>query len=174
MRQTGDSLIAALDTDRLLCLNNMHVVTVSAPDISPLYILGILNARLINWYYRTLNPEVGEALAEVKKGNVAALPVRPIDFSSKRDRGIHDRLVDLVRTILELHKKLSKVRVGVEQIYRQIEAQERHIDQLVYEIYGLTADEIATVEGNLGSAIPKKRRVKSGTKSGIAKLETEI
>ncbi len=153
MRQTGDSLIAALDKDKLLCLNNMHVVTVSAPDISPLYILGILNARLINWYYRTLNPEVGEALAEVKKGNVAALPVRPIDFSSKRDRGIHDRLVDLVRTILELHKKLSKLRIGGEQIHRQIEAQERHIDQLVYDIYGLTADEIAIVEGSLGSAI---------------------
>lgn len=155
MRQTGDSLIAAIDTDRLLCLNNMHVVTVREHEISPLYILGILNARLINWYYRTLNPEVGEALAEVKKGNVAALPIRPIDFSSKRERGIHDRMVELVRTTLELHKKLSKLRAGGEQIQRQIEAQENQIDQLVYEIYGLTADEIATVEGTVESPIPK-------------------
>ena len=58
MRQTGDSLIATIEQQQYLCLNNMHVLVPKTllPDIG--YILGILNSRLLNWYYQTRNPEV--------------------------------------------------------------------------------------------------------------------
>ena len=53
----------------------MHVLVPKAdsPDIR--YILAIINSRLMNWYYHTLNPEMGEAFAEVKKTNVDKLPI---------------------------------------------------------------------------------------------------
>lgn len=45
--------------------------------------------------------------------------------------------------------KASEARLQAEQdLYqRQIEATDRAIDALVYELYGLTAEEIAVVEG---------------------------
>ncbi len=54
----------------------------------------------------------------------------------------------LLRATLELHKKLQAARVPDEKtmIKRQIDATDRQIDMLVYELYGLTDNEIAIVE----------------------------
>ena len=51
--------------------------------------------------------------------------------------------------MLSLHKQLPQTRTPHEQtaLRRQIAAKDRQIDALVYELYGLTEEEIAIVEG---------------------------
>jgi len=51
--------------------------------------------------------------------------------------------------MLALHQKLATTTISADrQLYqRQIEATDRQIDALVYELYGLTEEEIAVVEG---------------------------
>ena len=51
--------------------------------------------------------------------------------------------------MLSLHKQLQEARTPHEQIalQRQIEATDRQIDALVYELYRLTEEEIRIVEG---------------------------
>jgi len=51
--------------------------------------------------------------------------------------------------MLELHKVQAAARTpGDRELYaRQIAATDREIDALVYELYGLTEEEIAVVEG---------------------------
>jgi hypothetical protein len=76
-------------------------------------------------------------------------PVRTIDFTSPADVARHDRMVALVERMLDLHKKLASegaphVRTVLQ---RQIDATDKQIDALVYELYGLTDEEIAVVEG---------------------------
>jgi hypothetical protein len=58
-------------------------------------------------------------------------------------------MVQLVEAMLALHRYKAAAHTQAEQdLYkRQIEATDREIDALVYELYGLTADEIAVVEG---------------------------
>lgn len=107
MRQTGDSLVAALDTSKYLCLNNMHVMVPKNHAVNINYILGIINSRLLNWYYHTLNPEVGEALAEVKRANVAQLPIHKINSSSVEEKKSHDSIVKLVSQLLALYNNLN-------------------------------------------------------------------
>jgi hypothetical protein len=53
-----------------------------------------------------------------------------------------------VETILTLHKKLETVRTPHEKtnLKRLIDSTDRQIDQLVYELYGLTDEEIVLVE----------------------------
>jgi hypothetical protein len=50
---------------------------------------------------------------------------------------------------LALHRELAAARTGEAKtlIQRQINATDRQIDRLVYELYGLTDAEIAIVEG---------------------------
>ena len=52
--------------------------------------------------------------------------------------------------MLDLNKKLPDVRLDHEKkmIQWQIDATDRQINTLVYELYGLTEEEIAVVEGN--------------------------
>jgi hypothetical protein len=58
-------------------------------------------------------------------------------------------MVGLVETMLKLHKDLPKAKVPHEQesIQRQIAATDQQIGRLVYELNGLTEDEIRIVEG---------------------------
>ena len=55
-----------------------------------------------------------------------------------------------VEMMLDLHKQLPKAKVPTEKtrIQRQITTTDSQIDKLVYELYNLTPEEIAIVEGN--------------------------
>ena len=63
-----------------------------------------------------------------------------------------------VEWMLKLHKDLPKARTAPDKtaIERQIAATDRQIDEMVYELYGLTKDEIRVVEGadDVGSRKP--------------------
>ena len=76
------------------------------------------------------------------------LPLPKIDFANKSDVEKHDKMVTLVETMLQLNKRLRECSVpsDTDMIKRQIEHTDRQIDQLVYELYGLTDDEIRIVE----------------------------
>ena len=148
VRQTGDSIIATLDKEQFVVRDNLYTI-VSRTQLSDLrFLLGLLNSRLLNWYYQsTLNPEKGEALAQVKRGHLAQLPIAKI--SNPDEKKMYDQMVQLVEQMLALHKQLANAKTGHEQtlIQRQIDATDRQIDKLVYELYDLTEDEIKIVEG---------------------------
>ena len=57
-------------------------------------------------------------------------------------------MVALVEEMLVLHKQLASARMEHEQtsLKRQIDATDRRIDRLVYDLYNLTDEEIRIVE----------------------------
>ena len=65
------------------------------------------------------------------------------------DKARHDKMVKLVEQMLTLHKELPAARTPDEKIriQRQIDTTDHQIDQLVYELYGLTDKEIQIVDG---------------------------
>jgi predicted nucleic acid-binding Zn-ribbon protein len=58
-------------------------------------------------------------------------------------------MVELVERMLDLHKQVPKVKTPREQesLKRTIAATDMQIDALVYELYGLTDEQIQIVEG---------------------------
>ena len=76
------------------------------------------------------------------------IPISTFDFSNPADKARHDRMVALVETMLVLHKHLPEVNTPQEKdvIQCQITATDAQIDKLVYQLYGLTEEEIAVVE----------------------------
>jgi len=118
-----------------------------------LYLLGILNSKLIFNYYKRIatvigDPDKGGRLRWFSQ-DVVKIPIRPINFSDPADKARHDRMVALVDRMLSLNKQRADVKTEHEKtlLDRQIEATDRQIDALVYELYGLTEEEIAIVEG---------------------------
>jgi hypothetical protein len=59
-----------------------------------------------------------------------------------------DRIVQCVKRLLAWHEQQHTAQTGHEQtsLQRQIDADESHLDQLVYQLYGLTAEDIQMVE----------------------------
>jgi type I restriction-modification system DNA methylase subunit len=148
IRQTGDSLIATYIESSVICRNNLHVI-LSNSDLSILAMLAIINSKLLNFIYEIMNPEKGEALAEVKKSHVEQLPIPALDLSQKPDKAKHDALVSLVDKMLDLKQEeaTEKSEHLKTLITRQIDVVDKAIDTAVYELYNLTADEIKVVEG---------------------------
>jgi hypothetical protein len=149
IRQTGDSLIATLDRKQFVVRDNLYTIVPRSNDIKPAYILGLLNSRLLNWYYqKIINPEQGEALAQVKRGHIAKLPICTINFDDPEDKTKHDKLVALVDNMLELQKKYHEARMDRDkELYeRQVKVVDAQVDRLVYDLYGLTEEEVKVVE----------------------------
>jgi adenine-specific DNA-methyltransferase len=143
IRQTGDSIIATLIGANIICRNNLHVVI--SNKFEHKFILGILNSKLTNYFYYQINPEVGEALAEVKKSHVEQLPIPII---KKEDKKSHDEIIKYVDVLLKLNEELKdiKLQTKIDQLKQRIEHAEDKINQLVYELYELTPEEIEIIE----------------------------
>ena len=151
IRQTGDSLIAALDRQQFIVRDNLYTIRPRHDGLDLRYVLGLLNSRLLTFVYRSINPEQGEALAQVKKGHLVQLPIRCINFDDPADVARHDRMVGMVEEMLRLQKEHTEAEALKEDrrhdLARRIERLDAEIDALVYELYGLTEEEIGVVEG---------------------------
>jgi hypothetical protein len=114
------------------------------------YFLAILNSSLATYFVKKIAFELTEgAFTKVRTNQLARFPVRSIDFGNPSDERHHDDLVALVEKMLELHEEVAKSNFDSEKepIERQIKATDKKIDQLVYQLYGLTEEEIKIVEG---------------------------
>ncbi len=71
-----------------------------------------------------------------------------IDSSNPTEKAQHDKLVALVDSMLELQKKYheAKMERDKELYERQIRIVDAQIDRLVYDLYGLTEEEMEVVE----------------------------
>ena len=58
----------------------------------------------------------------------------------------HDKLVSLVERMLELHKRSPRLPQEKESLQREIDSTDKANDKLVYELYGLSEEEIKIVE----------------------------
>jgi len=131
----------------------MAATTFTIPK-DDLFLLGILNSKLIFYYLSHVCPVLGD----VKRGGrlrlktvyMKTLPIRTINSDDPADKDRHDNIVGLVEQILSAKAKHAKANTEAEKnrLEIQIEALDRQIDNAVYELYGLTEEEIKIVEGN--------------------------
>ncbi len=118
------------------------------------YLLGLLNSRLLWFAVARISIPFGTRAGEYRyrmfTQYIEQLPIHRIDFNHPRDAARHDQVVTLVQRMLDLHRELAAARTTHDKtaLQRQIDATDRQIDRLVYDLYGLTDDEVAIVEGS--------------------------
>ena len=148
IRQIGYKPTASILTQPIAVTGN--IFTIRADNIEEeKYILGIINSKLIEFYWKVMFTDFKSSFPQVTIFSLSQIPIRTIDFSNKTEKRLHDELVSLVEGMLGLHEKLAAARTGdaKTRLQRQIEATDSQIDRLVYDLYGLTEEEIAIVEG---------------------------
>jgi hypothetical protein len=116
-----------------------------------LYLLGILNSKLAQFYFSKTCAGLeggGKIYLRFFGQYLEEFPVHRIDLSDSSEVNRHCRIVELVGQMLDLQKKVSKTKIPQEKeaLRRQIEAIDRQIDELVYQLYGLSAEEIKIVK----------------------------
>lgn len=132
IRQTGSSLIATIDNQQFVVRDNLYTIISTNKEYSEYIILACLNSKLLNWYYQNIvNNEVGEALAQVKRGHLATLPIPKINSS------VFPTIESLIKEVLNLKQDNNSA---------DTESLESKIDLLVYQLYDLTEEEIKIIE----------------------------
>ena len=115
---------------------------------SPYYLLGLLNSKLLFWKLQKESNVFRGGWVTCTKQYVGELPIKIIDFATT-ENNIHDNIVKLVEKMLEAKQKLSTAKTDgeVNRLELLCSSLDRKIDEAVYELYGLTEEEIKIVEG---------------------------
>ena len=115
--------------------------------VNDLYLLGIMNSKIMMFFFKTTIPKLRGDFYEPGFVFMKDFPIRTIDFNDPVDAARHARMVALVERMLALHARTALTPQEQASLAREIAATDRQIDRLVYELYGLTEEEIKIVEG---------------------------
>ncbi len=119
-------------------------INLETENISYFYILGILNSSTLNSYLKQISTPFRGGYIALNRQYIEQLPIviRPIDSPEAK------QMTAFVERMLALHKQLAAANTPNEKamLQRQIDATDAQIDALVYELYGLTEEEIRIVE----------------------------
>jgi fido (protein-threonine AMPylation protein) len=117
------------------------------------YLLGILNSRLFWFAISHISIPFGVRAGEFRYRLIyqymEKVPIKKLDTGNELDQAKGKRLRELVEQMLVLHEKRPFASAPHDQIrlQRQIKTTDREIDRVVYDLYELTDEEIAIVEG---------------------------
>jgi type I restriction-modification system DNA methylase subunit/fido (protein-threonine AMPylation protein) len=151
-------LKAAYDEKGERCLDNVDVggvILKRETKLSALYALGLLNSTLLDFYFKRQTVPFRGGFFSANRQYIEQLPIRPINFANPVDKARHDKVVSLVERMLDLHKRLAAAKSPDDKtrLQSQIDSSDREIDRLVYDLYGLTEEEISIVENSVASKI---------------------
>lgn len=143
----------ALDEKKeFLSLTDTTVLFDNEQAESLLYLLGLLNSKLLTFRFRSIGKLKGGGIYEYFWNSISKLPVRRINFSDPADVTLHDEMVQSVEHMIQLQGYLiDAVSEGRAALQRSIDATDKKIDHLTYELYGLTRKEIEVVETSLAN-----------------------
>jgi hypothetical protein len=112
------------------------------------YLLSLLNSNLTFFWFKKILPKLRGDFYEPSYVYLKNLPIRIINHDNKNEASIYNQIIGLADNLLELNKQnqLTKIESQRQQLQRAIDHAERRIDELVYELYGLSEEEVAIIE----------------------------
>jgi hypothetical protein len=142
-------LVGTFDPDVHYNAHNLANIILKENSLYDLrFVLGLFNSQLVNFWYKGHFPNVN-----INPSDFRQIPVPKIDFTKSADKIRHDRMVQLVEQMLEAKKQLAAAQTEKDRTYFENKSAslDRQIDALVYDLYGLTEEEIKIVEGTATS-----------------------
>jgi hypothetical protein len=119
----------------------------------------VTGSRLASATFAQLAPKAKKGLfPKVIISDARRLPFPAVDVGTPGGRHVHDELTRFVEQMLSLAIQREKTSMATDAalVDRQMVALNRKIDILVYGLYGLTEDEIITVESGSERAIASR------------------
>jgi len=136
VRKTGTGINATIDKSYRYFIQVIYVFT-PKHNLDVEYYLGLLNSRLIEfWYFKTYGQEDRTTFPHLTQNKVLNIPV-PKNGSERLQNEISDKVT---KALLEKEANPDADTTALEQ----------HIDTLVYKLYNLTWEEVKVVDPEFG------------------------
>ncbi|HMS27068.1 MAG TPA: Eco57I restriction-modification methylase domain-containing protein [Burkholderiaceae bacterium] len=117
------------ETSEFIGLTNTTAIFATNKDIDIKYALALLNSKVLNFRYKSIGKQTGNGIFEYFENQVSKLPIPVITETAQKP------FISKVNSILKAKSKGADT-------YEL----EQEIDDMVYRLYGLTYDEVKTVE----------------------------
>ena len=112
----------------VICGDSCNIIFPKDDSIDIMYMLGILNSKAVNYFFKYFNQTNHVPIGELKR-----IPFPVINKDEQRP------IIDLTKRILALKDEDQNA---------DTTSLENEIDKLVYQLYNLTLEEITIIEGN--------------------------
>jgi len=141
IRQIGIQPTATLITSPIAVTGNIFTI-ITGDLTSEKYILGLINSKAVYFYWKLMFTDFKNSFPQVTIFSLGQIPIP--NWNNNSDKKL-DVLVD---QILMAKKRLQFTKTESDKIYlgRKCATLDKQIDELVYQLYGLTEEEIKIVE----------------------------
>lgn len=116
------------------------------------FILALINSKIMSFYNSNTSANAfKDTFPKVLIKDLLGFPIPNINFDDAAEKAAHDKMVSLVEQMLDAKKHSQAARTDKDKTFYQdrCNALDRQIDKLVYDLYALTPDEIAIIEGKV-------------------------
>ena len=123
-------------------------LAVISDKVTPQFLTGLLNSSLLDWYFQPGAARFREGYFLYESRFLRNQPIETYYDEKGSPKGIAVDLVSIVRQVVEAKKNLYVVEsdsVSLARMVDHIQNLEKHLDELVFALYGLTQDEIKLV-----------------------------
>ena len=134
-------IIATLDINGWYYPLNSLSYIYSNSEISNLFLLNILNSKLMNFYFANTYIDIG-----IKPVYLVKLPIKGLALKDQIP------FINLANKMLSLNKKLQEDNLSQlekQKLEQEIKKTDNEIDELVYQLYGITEEEKKIIEESL-------------------------
>jgi type I restriction-modification system DNA methylase subunit/predicted type IV restriction endonuclease len=146
LRRIGHELIATYDDQKIYNVCDVYNILIKHKSpISLKFVLSLLNSKLLSFYLANKFKSAKKLFPKIPIENILKLSIKLPPNKQQKE------IIELVDKILELNKELQKVGKlsdKGEKLQEEINKIDKEIDQKVYELYGLTLEEIKLVESS--------------------------
>ena len=129
---TANSWAFAYDDKQHYLPSNGYILTSEFLPIK--FLLGWLNSKLVHHYFKYIGVMTAGGAYTLKAATISALPIKLVGEEEQ------SAIVDIVGEILHLKQSNRSA---------DITTQERHIDEIVYDMYGISEAEVNLIEADL-------------------------
>ena len=131
LRETGSCLMALYLNEHLYSNRSLYSIIINDDSYNTKYVLACLNSSLLQFYYQVQFKADTELFPKIRIAQAKLLPIPTATPEQQQP------IIDLVDAILAA--KSENPQADTTDL-------ERQIDQLVYQLYELTSEEIALIE----------------------------
>lgn len=143
----ADVIIATLDNEQYYTFNSTNNIILHNNKFSSKYILGLLNSKLLNWYYVIQFTNMSTLTVNISKTNLEQLPIKDISIEEQKP------IIDFVDELLELNKEyltlMNKSTDKKKQIEMKIKKLEEQLNNFIFKLYGISSKEIKIIEESM-------------------------
>ncbi|MGZ4156369.1 MAG: Eco57I restriction-modification methylase domain-containing protein [Bacteroidia bacterium] len=154
IRETGKRITATYDDKKYYLMSSVYSAFFydHIKDYDLKYILGALNSNVSQYYMQKLcfDNSVG-VFTKARIFHYNQLPIPGINFKSKSEKALHDKIVQHVEQMLLSKKQTQEAKTEKDKNYyeNKCKALDKQIDDLVYKLYDFSEDDIKKIENDL-------------------------